>query len=61
LKPVIGFGLQRLVVAAGEWRNQRNESKTQCFLRLPKKGPDWLKKIMVVSVVILTGLNKEGA
>jgi hypothetical protein len=28
---------------------------------LPKKGPDWLKKIMVVSVVILTGLNKEGA
>jgi hypothetical protein len=32
---------------------------------LPKKGlekgPSWLKEIMVVSVVILTGLDKEGA
>jgi len=28
---------------------------------LPKKKPSWLKKIMVVSVVILTGLDKESA
>ena len=35
-KPVIGSGLQRLVVVAGERRNQRDELKDK-FLRIAKK------------------------